>query len=234
MANEAQSTASDNVVALRGNDELEQDGERGEVAEPEHEGMPTAAKVGVGVAATGAAGLTAWGIYEFGKRRGWWGGPRIVIDDPADSDDGSKKDGAAPSGGGGTWTNKRAVGRPPNVTGDPAGYDTTSFPNPAAVRLVLKGMGYDVEYSQDPLATNDDPHPEVRKFQKQWNQVIRGLDSGRVKFKPNPPNPAWLKHFRGLLVEDGIPGKNTLNGMHIAFGNVARNLTLWSTLTKQA
>ena len=98
----------------------------------------------------------------------------------------------------------------------------------------MTGLGYKVEYNNETLVPNNQPHPQVTRFQKEWNRVIRGLDSGKVKFPSSVSDPSKLKPFRGLVDADGIPGKNTLNAMEIAFNNSLKNLIKWSSLVGQA
>ena len=60
-----------------------------------------------------------------------------MIDDPSNKGGGGGGGGGSkPSGGG----SSRTSGNPPNMSGDPEGYNTKLFPNPAAVRLALRGL----------------------------------------------------------------------------------------------
>lgn len=220
----------DNVIALR------EGMDTPAPTEPERKPLTTGQKVGVGAGALAGAGLLGFGVYKLGQRLGWWGASAIVFDD---DDDSSKSDGGSkpskddkpkPSGGGGI----RAIGKPPNVSGDPQGYNTERYPHPGAVRLTMTALGYKVEYSAETLVPNNEPHPEVIRFQREWNKVIKGLDSGRVKFPSPVDDPSKLRSFRGLLDDDGIPGKNTLNAMEIALNNQLKNKNPWRNLVGQA
>jgi hypothetical protein len=215
----------DNVIPLR---------EGSELAKPDDEReLTTAQKVGVGAGVVGGAGLLAYGLYKLGQRLGWWGASVIVIDDSSEGGGGvtpsKSEDKATPARAG-----SRAVGKPPNVSGDPEGYNTQRFPHPGAVRLTMTALGYKVEYSAETLVPNNQPNTEVTKFQREWNKVIHGLDSGDVKFPSPVDDSSKLKSFRGLLGEDGIPGKNTLNAMEIALNNQLKNKMPWRSLVEQA
>lgn len=197
-----------------------------EALDEPREGMTTPQKVAVGAGVTGAVGLAGFGLFRLGQRFGWWGRTTIVIDDETTTDSSSKK-----SGGGSSRA--RAIGKPPNTSGDPEGYNTELFPHPGAVRMALITTGYKVAVSGDPLVTEGQSNAEVQRFQSDWNKVIHGLDSGKVEFPTPVDDPSKLKQFRGLLVVDGIPGKNTLNGLEIAFGNTLKNKMKWTKLTGQ-
>jgi hypothetical protein len=210
--------------------------------------MTTGQKVAVGAGVTTAAGLAGFGLYKLGSRMGWWGQSNvIVIDEPdgrggidgKDGKDGANgKDGASGGGGGGgggSTKGGRASGKPPNISGDPQGYNTTRFTSPAPVRLTLIFLGFKVESNDQTLVPNNKPHPEVSRFQREWNRVIRGIDAGKVVVPANMDDPL-LKNLRGLLDEDGIPGKNTLNALEIASNTMVRHpLTLrWGQLVEMA
>lgn len=223
----------DNALAVR---------EPDAIAETKPAGLSTGAKVAVGAGITGAVGLAGFGLYKLGTRLGWWGQAHntIVIDD-ADGIDGrdgaNGKDGSSGGGssGGGSTSRGRAVGTPPNISGDPQGYNTTRFESPAPVRLTLIFLGFKVESNDETLVPNNQPNGEVMRFQREWNRVIRGIDSGKVKFPAGMDDPL-LKNLRGVLTEDGIPGKNTLNALEIASNTMFRHpLTLrWGQLVEMA
>lgn len=207
-------------------------------------GLTTGQKVAVGAGITTAAGLAGFGLYKLGSRMGWWGQSPIVIDehdgrDGKDGKDGADgKDGSSGGGSGGGGSSKkggRASGNPPNISGDPQGYNTTRFSSPAPVRLTMIFLGFKVEHNDQTLVPNNQPNPEVMRFQREWNRVIRGIDSGRVKFPADMDDPL-LKNLRGVLTEDGIPGKNTLNALEIASNTMVRHpLTLrWGQLVEMA
>lgn len=85
---------------------------------------------------------------------------------------------------------------PPNVSGDPAGYNTALFPDSKAVRGALKFLGYPVN---DTLTTPP-PASQVKRFQGHYNQssIMEQYDA------------------TGWLAEDGVPGKMTLRGLELA------------------
>jgi hypothetical protein len=167
-----------------------------------------------------------------------------VIDDPSKPDDGGGSPDVKPSpspspspdgggGGGGSKSGTRATGKPPNSSNDPAGYNTKLYPSPSPVRLGFKLLGYSVAAGSESLNPNSEPNPEVAKFQREWNRVIKGIDRGYVKLPASPTQPVWIDRLRGLLDTDGIAGKNTLNALEIAVANHARNLN-WRDAVKQA
>jgi hypothetical protein len=227
----ADDNARDNVIPLR---------EGTELAEPdEPREWTTGQKVGLSVGVVGGTSLLAFGLYKLGQRLGWWGASSdIVIDDSSDTSGGgstpSRRDDQPAPAPTPRRTGARAVGTPPNVSGDREGYNTQRYPHPGAVRLTMTALGYKVEYSAETLVPNNQPNSEVTKFQREWNQVIRGLDSGKVEFRSPVDDPSKLQPFRGLLGEDGIPGKNTLNAMEIAINNQLKNKMPWRSLVEQA
>ncbi len=77
---------------------------------------------------------------------------------------------------------------PPNLSGNPAGYNKVRFPSTKSVISELQGLGYTAIYN---------PKAAFVRFQQDYNIVH--------KYSP--------KHAPGTLVPDGVPGINTLNGM---------------------
>ncbi|NVB40336.1 hypothetical protein G6O69_21020 [Pseudenhygromyxa sp. WMMC2535] len=186
-----------------------------------------------GVGSTLGVGLLAFGFYKLGERAGWWGDPStIVIDDPNDSGGNESSNDTKPSNGGSK--NSIAIGNPPNLSGDAEGYNTTLFPAPWSVRLAMKGMGYNIELEVAPLVGEDETHGEVRRFQADWNRVIRAIDSGKIKLPSSVQNPTVLAALRGLLTEDDVPGKYTLRAMEIIYRNSGLNAVKFSSLRKEA
>lgn len=59
------------------------------------------------------------------------------------------------------------VAEPPNLTGDPAGYDTSLFPNSRAIRRALAYLGYAVPINDQPLLDST----AVRRFQEDYNHA---------------------------------------------------------------
>jgi hypothetical protein len=57
------------------------------------------------------------------------------------------------------------VAGPPNLTGDPRGYDTRKFPNARAIRRALAELGYQVPINDQPLRDST----AVRRFQEDYN-----------------------------------------------------------------
>ncbi len=197
------------------------------IAEPE--GMSTGGKVAVGVGATTATGLLAYGVYRLGERMGWWGASGIIMDDTTPP---PKSDGK--SGGGSTSPRKRATGKPPNITGNSAGYNTELWGRPGPIRLALISQGYSVRANEQPLSPDDTPHAQITQLQSDWNKVIRGIDSGKVKLPKDASESKLLKHYRGLLVIDGIVGKNSLNALEVILTNYTKNAIFWKKLKEQS
>lgn len=200
--------------------------------------LSTWQKVGVGAGVIVGAGVAGWALFRVAEHFGWFDGrPSIVIDDDDmptnDSKDGGggSKDGGGRSGGS-TTTRDRAIGNPPNFSGDPAGYNTELFPGPTPIRVALNTLGYNIAYTGGELAPNGTPNSEVQRFQSDYNKVVRGIDVGKVKLPTSVPQPKRLKVLRGLLVVDGIPGKNSLKALEIALGNQVYNKLTWRTLVK--
>lgn len=200
-------------------------------------------KVGIGVGVTAGVGLAGYGVFRLGKWAGWWGRSSSIVIDESEREP-SKGEDAKPSGGGGgggtdsvpdSGGKTRAIGKPPNMSGDPQGYNTKVWPSPSPVRLAFKAHGYDMPYSQDAITNASKPHDEVvRRFQRDWNKVINGIDAGKVGLPSDPKDALALRSLRGLLDDDGVPGKNTLNALEIASANLGKNGLRWPDLVKEA
>jgi hypothetical protein len=133
---------------------------------------------------------------------------------------------------------------PPNVSHDPAGYNTTAFgapPSPASMRLGLRTVGYqisvwpgDLPKPLNPPAGGGAvlPNPYVIAFQAEWNLVIRKIGAGTLAPKTETAEP--LYPFRGIVATDGIIGKHTLNALEIAIHNQQKSGVHWKTLVSQA
>lgn len=194
------------------------------------------AKAGIGAGVAAGAGLLGVGLYQLGKWAGWWGSSGIVIDDPTPDTkpDTKPSDNSDKGGGGGGSGSGRAKGSVPNPSGDPAGYNTTLFPAPGPVRLTLKALGYSVPYSTESLYVNEQPNAEVTRFQREWNKVIKAIDAGRITLPSSPAEPKFTSALRGLLDADGVAGKQTLDGLEIAFTNQIKNSLKWTDLVRKA
>ena len=195
----------------------------------ESEGWSTGAKVGVGVGVVAGSGLLAYGAFRLGLALGWWGGStnQLIID--GEDGGGSKGDSKPSEGGGGV-----ASGNPPNMSGNPEGYNTKLFPSPLAVRIAMKALGYSVEIEGEPLMGYAETHGEVQRFQNDWNTVIKAIDRGKVKLPKDVPEYKYLAMYRGLLTVDDVPGKYTLRAIEIAARNKLINSVSFSALRKQA
>lgn len=93
---------------------------------------------------------------------------------------------------------------PPNVSQDPAGYNTALWPDEAAVAQGLMYLGY--------RGTNG--RALLRGFQAEWNYVVQ-----RVATDPAFQGVNWARVPAGNLVADGNIGPRTLNAMEIAAMN---------------
>ncbi|MCA9686020.1 MAG: hypothetical protein KC457_27860 [Myxococcales bacterium] len=195
------------------------------------EGWSTGAKVGVGAGAVVGSGLLAYGAFRLGLALGWWGGStnQIIID--GEDGGGSKGEGKPSEGSGSGGV---ASGNPPNMSGNPEGYNTKLFPSPLAVRIAMKALGYSVEIEGEPLVGFAETHGEVQHFQEDWNTVIKAIDRGKVKLSKNVPEYKYLAMYRGLLTVDDVPGKYTLRAVEIAARNKLINSVSFSALRKAA
>ena len=95
--------------------------------------------------------------------------------------------------------------------------------------MAMLSQGYKLVVNEEPL----NPHPQVKRFQQDWNAVIRGLDSKQVRLPSEVKKSSLLRHYRGILQVDGIAGKNTLNALEVMLTNYTDNGIRWSTLTEQ-
>jgi hypothetical protein len=95
--------------------------------------------------------------------------------------------------------------RPPNISGDPAGYNTLMFRNEDDVARSLQYLGY----------RNPDGNAMVRKFQRHWNLVVN-----RIGYVPDRYRSISWPHLpQGLVKVDGKIGPQTLNALEIALVN---------------
>ncbi len=116
----------------------------------------------------------------------------------------------------------------PNISGDPAGYNTKAYPNFLAFRNGLNMLGYGVE-----LKDEKPPASKVRAFQNDWNEVSAGVARGVVKgpwaFKPRGYH--YVKG--GKIGADGVPGKDVANALQIGQANLAAGRA-WQSMVAQA
>ena len=95
--------------------------------------------------------------------------------------------------------------RPPNISGDQAGYNTRSFRDEEDVGKALQYLGY-----QSP-----DGNAMIRQFQRHWNLVI-----SRIAMVPDRYREIQFIHIpQGNLRVDGQIGPHTLNALEIAIVN---------------
>lgn len=148
-------------------------------------------KVFLVIGALGATGFGVWKLYQ-----------HLMGDDelPAPSP-GPKPDNKS-GGGGGGGSSKKKPPRPPNMTGNPQGYNTTMFPGFPQVHQAFESLGYSV-------GPDTGKHPRqggVTQFQKDWNAVSRASKSGKI--------PSY-EYIIGELDEGEKAGKNTLRALEI-------------------
>lgn len=100
--------------------------------------------------------------------------------------------------------------KPPNISGDPQGYNTQMFPDSQAVRSIFEQMRY-----VDDLPPESPPSKQtVRNFQQHWNALTNAVAAGKLsQYK----GLNQFDNLRGTLSVDGIPGPNTLRALEIAY-----------------
>lgn len=119
-------------------------------------------------------------------------------------------------------------GHPPNISGDPEGYDTNMFRGAQMVRQWFVNMRYSIgnQFLQEPLIKNRG----VKKFQRDYNKVSVAVRQGRIKglkgIDPDFP--------MGELRIDGTAGPNTLNALEIAFRMADAMGKAWVNLVRAA
>jgi hypothetical protein len=87
---------------------------------------------------------------------------------------------------------------PTNWSGNPAGYNSDLFPSLAAVRGVLRSLGYGMPSNGATLSASD--RAALRQFQRDYNTV----------------SATYVNEPKGTLGVDGRLGRNTLNGIEFA------------------
>jgi hypothetical protein len=114
--------------------------------------------------------------------------------------------GTSGSRGGGTASN------PPNISGDPKGYNSAMWQTPRNVREILKMLGYSITVNDTPVKNN----AAARKFQGHYNLASKG---GMTEQVPGGPAAALVQpgtlSATGTVLEDGTMGKHSLNALEI-------------------
>jgi hypothetical protein len=161
--------------------------------------------------------------------------------DTAPSGGGGSSSGGSGSGGSSSGSSSSSTSPPPNISGDSSGYNTTLFPSPTEVRVVMKTLGYDVAQGASPLVSSSNPtNAQVSQFQDAFNRVTAAIASGKLKGAGSLPFPLDKKvpnqwsNLKGRLSTDGVPGKYTLRAMEIAYKFQNENMFLWSKLVAKA
>ena len=107
---------------------------------------------------------------------------------------------------------------PPDISRDPAGYNTSLWPDEDAVARALVYLEYKGSNGRGLL----------RSFQSEWNYVVQ-----RVAGDPSFKGIDWARVPVGNLVADGNIGPRTLNALEIAAMNQDNGVS-WKGLVHSA
>lgn len=99
--------------------------------------------------------------------------------------------------------------RPPNITGNPNGYNTRLFSNPDDVARAMAELGYYWKVDDKFLFSK-----AAKRFQSDYNFVVNQLPSYE-----NLQRIKWIRAPRGNVVADGLVGPVTMNALEIALVN---------------
>lgn len=94
---------------------------------------------------------------------------------------------------------------PPNVSGDPQGYNTKLFRSEDDVAKALLFIGY----------KHTDGNAMIRRFQRHWNGVISHIAHVPDRYK----TVNFVVMPQGNVIVDGLIGPQTLNALEIAILN---------------
>ena len=106
------------------------------------------------------------------------------------------------------------IEQPPNISGDPKGYNTQMWEGLENVAHAYRFLGYQ----------GSDGIGITRQFQGDWNRV-----SQRVATNPNFQAFDWRHVPQGNVIVDGDPGPQTLNALEVAIAN--QDVIPWQNLT---
>ncbi len=106
------------------------------------------------------------------------------------------------------------IEQPPNISGDPKGYNSQMWEGLENVAHAFRFLGYQ----------GSDGIGITRQFQGDWNRV-----SQRVATNPNFQAFDWNHVPQGNVIVDGDPGPQTLNALEVAIAN--QNVIPWQNLT---
>jgi hypothetical protein len=96
--------------------------------------------------------------------------------------------------------------RPPNISDNPAGYNTRMFRREEDIVAALSALGY---------GGTTDAHAILRQFQGDWNLVVQ-----RIAYVPDRYREIVFAHLpEGLVIVDGKLGPQSLNALEIAIIN---------------
>lgn len=95
--------------------------------------------------------------------------------------------------------------RPPNISGDPLGYNSYLFRSEPDVAQSLQYLGY----------KSPDGNAMIRSFQRHWNLVISRLALSPDRYR----DIQFPRQPQGNLQVDGEIGPNTLNAIEVAMIN---------------
>lgn len=134
-------------------------------------------------------------------------------------------------------------GRVPNVSGDPAGYNTSLYPSPSPVKLALRTVGYQVPWTFETrnISLNPElpggeglmPSPFWIAAQRDWNKVTRAIREGKIA-QPKSNTGTAAYPFKGTLDTDGLGGPQSLNALEIMVHNQQKAGIHWQTLATRA
>lgn len=123
-------------------------------------------------------------------------------------------------------------GPPPNISGDPEGYNTKIFASPFPVRQAMAVLGYDVAYFDGdgkPIETAA-PGPQVRNFSQDYNRVSSAVTAGKVSV----PGDAVSKPTGVIAKPLDVPGETFLRALEIAYLNQQNKGIGWTGLVSEA
>ena len=123
---------------------------------------------------------------------------------------------------------------PPNVSNDPAGYNTNLWTSPRAVRSAMIQLGYPMTLSNTPVVKN----ALMESFQRHYNWVSANPDvvlgSGPFTAHDLGPKQSGIGSIESLppgnILMDGTAGKNTLNALEVAL----KKTSLWKDYISSA
>lgn len=117
--------------------------------------------------------------------------------------------------------------KPPNISGNAAGFNTSMFGSPAKVRQWMVNLGYPVIVNSDPVIKV----PAVADFQRDYNRVSK---TAQIRGRLGSLYHGKIITDMGTLDDDGTAGPNTLNAIEIAFEMTQRDSQSWHDIVSEA